>query len=68
VVKCADWLIDLGPEGGEAGGEVVVVGTPETVAKHPTSHTARYLAPLLRSETPARARSAGRAPRAAPQP
>ena len=43
VIKCADHIIDLGPEGGAGGGNVVVCGTPEQVATHPTSHTARYL-------------------------
>jgi excinuclease ABC subunit A len=47
VVKTADWLVDLGPEGGEGGGTVVVEGTPEKVAKTPESHTGRFLAPLL---------------------
>jgi excinuclease ABC subunit A len=47
VVKTADWIVDLGPEGGDAGGEVVVSGTPETVAAHPTSHTGRFLAEVL---------------------
>ncbi len=47
VVKTADWVIDLGPEGGDGGGEIVVVGTPEDVAKHPTSYTGQYLARLL---------------------
>ena len=47
VVKTADWIIDLGPEGGDAGGEVVVTGTPERVAAHPTSHTGRFLAEVL---------------------
>ena len=47
VVKTADWIVDLGPEGGDAGGEVVVTGTPETVAAHPTSHTGRILAEVL---------------------
>jgi excinuclease ABC subunit A len=47
VIKTADWLIDLGPEGGAGGGRVLVAGTPEQVAKHPRSYTARYLAPLL---------------------
>ena len=49
VLKSADWLIDLGPEGGGAGGHVLVAGTPEEVARAPNSHTGRYLAPLLRS-------------------
>jgi excinuclease ABC subunit A len=47
VVKTADWIIDLGPEGGDGGGEILCVGTPEEVAQHPTSHTAMFLKPLL---------------------
>ena len=47
VIKTADWIIDLGPEGGDGGGSVVVEGTPEKVAKTPESHTGRFLAPLL---------------------
>ena len=47
VIKTADWVIDMGPEGGSGGGEVVVAGTPEDVAKHKTSHTAMFLKPLL---------------------
>jgi excinuclease ABC subunit A len=47
VIKTADWIIDLGPEGGHRGGEVVIEGTPEQVAAHPTSYTGRFLAPLL---------------------
>ena len=47
VIKCADWLIDMGPEGGNGGGEVVATGTPETVAKIAASHTGRYLKALL---------------------
>ncbi len=47
VVKSADWVIDLGPEGGDRGGEIVVVGTPEQIAAHPTSHTGRFLKPVL---------------------
>ena len=47
VIKTADWVIDLGPEGGTGGGEIVVEGVPETVAKSPRSYTGRYLAPLL---------------------
>jgi len=48
VIKTADWLIDLGPEGGSAGGEIVAAGTPEEVARVAASHTGRYLAPLLK--------------------
>jgi len=47
VLKTADWMIDLGPEGGEGGGEVVACGTPEQVADTPSSYTGRYLAPIL---------------------
>ena len=47
VLKTADWLIDLGPEGGDRGGEVVALGTPEQVAREPESHTGRYLRPVL---------------------
>ncbi len=47
VIKTADWLIDLGPEGGAAGGQVLVTGTPEEVARHPASYTAKYLQHLL---------------------
>jgi excinuclease ABC subunit A len=47
VIKTADWIIDLGPEGGAGGGQILVSGTPETVAKHPASYTAQYLKPLL---------------------
>ncbi len=47
VIKTADWIVDLGPEGGSGGGEILVAGTPEQVAQHKTSHTARFLKPLL---------------------
>ena len=47
VIKCADYLIDLGPEGGAGGGEVVAVGTPEQVAKEPRSYTGHYLKRIL---------------------
>lgn len=47
VIKTADWIVDLGPEGGSGGGEILVTGTPEQVAKHKTSHTARFLKPML---------------------
>jgi excinuclease ABC subunit A len=43
VIKCADWIIDLGPDGGTAGGTIVTTGTPEEVAQHPTSYTGQYL-------------------------
>ncbi|SES74509.1 excinuclease ABC subunit UvrA [Thorsellia anophelis] len=48
VIKTADWIVDLGPEGGSGGGEILVAGTPETVAKCNASHTARFLIPLLK--------------------
>ncbi|MEO8044092.1 MAG: excinuclease ABC subunit A, partial [Spartobacteria bacterium] len=47
VMKCADWIIDLGPEGGEEGGRVVAIGTPEEIAEVADSHTGRYLRELL---------------------
>ena len=50
VIKTADWIIDMGPEGGSGGGKVVVTGTPEQVASHATSHTARFLKPLLEAK------------------
>lgn len=50
VIKTADWIIDMGPEGGNGGGEIVAEGTPEAIAKHSKSHTGRYLKPLLKSD------------------
>ena len=47
VIKVADWIIDLGPEGGQGGGEVLATGTPETVTKHKFSYTGQFLKPLL---------------------
>ncbi|MCH9825592.1 MAG: excinuclease ABC subunit UvrA [Alphaproteobacteria bacterium] len=47
VVKTADWIIDIGPEGGDGGGEIVAVGTPEDVAREPRSHTGHYLKDML---------------------
>ncbi|WP_425600012.1 excinuclease ABC subunit UvrA [Ornithinimicrobium sufpigmenti] len=47
VIKSADWIVDMGPEGGRGGGTVVVEGTPEQVARHAGSHTGRFLAPIL---------------------
>lgn len=49
VIKTADWLIDIGPEGGDGGGKIVATGTPESVAKNPQSYTGHYLAPMLPS-------------------
>ena len=73
LVACADWVIDMGPEGGERGGEVVVAGPPETVAGHARSHTGKHLAtvlerhrPLARGPAPAPAtptKKAARSPR-----
>jgi excinuclease ABC subunit A len=60
VIKTADWLIDLGPEGGDAGGAVVATGTPEDIAAVAASYTGRYLRPYLKARLPApRKRRAG---------
>jgi excinuclease ABC subunit A len=48
VIKCADWVIDLGPGGGESGGHIVAQGSPETIGKSPESITGKYLKPLLK--------------------
>ncbi|HEX3984087.1 MAG TPA: ATP-binding cassette domain-containing protein, partial [Acidisoma sp.] len=60
VIKTADWILDLGPEGGDGGGRIVAEGTPEMIAAHHASHTGRFLAPLLEGriveEKPRRAR------------
>jgi excinuclease ABC subunit A len=57
VIKTADWVIDLGPEGGGGGGEIIACGTPEQLAREPASHTGRFLAPLLiRDGKPVRGR------------
>ncbi|TPW76281.1 excinuclease ABC subunit UvrA [Schumannella soli] len=56
VIKSADWLIDLGPEGGSGGGLVIAEGTPEQVADNPDSHTGQFLAELLESEAAGRGR------------
>ena len=51
VIKTADWVIDLGPEGGAGGGEIVVTGTPEQVAKCKQSYTGKFLKPLLKTNS-----------------
>jgi len=57
VVKTADWIIDMGPEGGDGGGEVVAAGTPEQIARNPRSYTGAYLKPVLARKA-AKAKSA----------
>jgi len=52
VIKTADWIVDLGPEGGDGGGRILTAGTPEQVAKCKSSHTGRFLKPLLEKRTP----------------
>jgi excinuclease ABC subunit A len=59
VIKTADWIIDLGPEGGDGGGEIVASGSPEDVAKIARSYTGQYLKPLLKAREPARKVKAG---------
>jgi excinuclease ABC subunit A len=66
VIKCADWVIDLGPEGGAGGGSVVAVGTPETIAKTPSSHTGRFLREALAPAAAVAETAALAAPPAAP--
>jgi excinuclease ABC subunit A len=56
VIKTADWLLDLGPEGGDGGGRIVAEGTPEDIALNPESHTGRFLSPLLMRGTKQKAR------------
>jgi excinuclease ABC subunit A len=64
VIKCADWVIDLGPEGGDEGGVIVAEGTPEEVARAKASYTGQYLGKMLaahraRTRTPAAERTVG---------
>ncbi|HEY0879472.1 MAG TPA: excinuclease ABC subunit UvrA, partial [Zeimonas sp.] len=63
VIKTADWVIDLGPGGGDAGGEIVVTGTPEDIAACPASATGQYLARALPGNDFARAAKSRRAVR-----
>jgi excinuclease ABC subunit A len=60
VVACGDWVIDLGPEGGEGGGEIVAVGTPEQILSSERSHTARYLRDVLARSAPVSSKRAAR--------
>jgi len=59
VIKTADWIIDLGPEGGDGGGRIIATGTPEDVAFVDDSHTGRYLRPYLARRLPPPQRRAG---------
>jgi excinuclease ABC subunit A len=52
VISCTFWIVDLGPEGGDKGGEIVACGTPEEVAEHSTSHTGKYLKQVLEQHPP----------------
>jgi len=63
VVACADWVVDLGPEGGEGGGEIVAAGSPEQIVQSERSHTARYLADVLARSVPKAPSSSRRAVR-----
>ena len=58
VIKTADWVIDMGPEGGTGGGMIVATGTPEQIADHATSYTGEYLRPVLGKGKSRRRRSA----------
>jgi excinuclease ABC subunit A len=55
VIKTADWIVDLGPEGGAGGGQIIAEGPPEQVADAPASHTGRYLRPVLDRQASGRA-------------
>ena len=57
VIKTADWIIDLGPEGGDGGGEIVAVGPPEEIVKVKRSYTGQFLAPVLRRRAAGKART-----------
>jgi excinuclease ABC subunit A len=61
VIKTADWIVDLGPEGGAGGGTIIVEGPPEEVAKTPASYTGRYLKPVLDAHAGRRVRNVGAA-------
>jgi excinuclease ABC subunit A len=60
VIKTADWVIDLGPEGGDGGGEIVAWGPPEDIVKAPRSYTGKFLEPVLKkAHAPRKKRSGG---------
>src|SRR4029078_12484960 len=63
VIKTADWIVDLGPEGGDAGGHVVAIGTPEEIAANPASYTGQYLKQVLKRRPSSKA--GGKRPAAA---
>jgi excinuclease ABC subunit A len=65
VIKTADWIIDMGPEGGSGGGTVVAEGTPEAIAAHPTSYTGQFLVDLVKAETAPAKKPAARRKKAA---
>ncbi|EAQ98505.1 excinuclease ABC subunit UvrA [Congregibacter litoralis] len=58
VIKTADWIVDLGPEGGSGGGQIIATGTPETVAKNKQSHTGHFLKPMLGTNKPGKSKAA----------
>ena len=61
VIKTADWVIDLGPEGGDGGGEIVAWGPPEDIVKAPRSYTGKFLKPVLEKAAKPRKRGASEA-------
>ncbi len=61
VIKTADWVIDLGPEGGDGGGEIVAWGPPEDIVRAPRSHTGKYLAPVLKKSSSHKKQASGEA-------
>ncbi|MEQ9530792.1 MAG: excinuclease ABC subunit UvrA, partial [Haliea sp.] len=63
VIKTADWIIDLGPEGGSGGGQIIATGTPEDVAKVKKSYTGRFLGPLLKRQASRDAAGKPKAPK-----
>jgi excinuclease ABC subunit A len=66
VIKSADWLIDMGPEGGDQGGKIIATGTPEQVARNTQSHTGRYLARVLNANGQAKRQPNGASKPAGP--